>query len=125
MKKTFKEFADLKFSNKTWVHYPFSWFLNLKWISWIWMKVFCRRGRHLLSYCLSSGGYPYAYLHCDSCGLMIYVNGIDNRYVKDKKVWEGSAVATNSTMVELETEGIETTGIPENSFWPQNHQFKE
>ena len=71
-----------------------------------WARTKCRKGRHLLDECLSSGGEPFHCLHCDACGLTIIIEGVTNTYVTDPVVKKQTQKAHDSSKEHRKRLGI-------------------
>ena len=52
-------------------------FLQNRFFRWLFKKYFCKKGIHLLDECLSDEHY----LHCDACGLIIYIEKIEKEMI--------------------------------------------
>lgn len=70
------------FRDYTGVYRPLTYptFLMYEWVQRLWRRFMCPCHMHLFSAVLSSGGYPFHYLVCDPCQLMVCIEGFDTRF---------------------------------------------
>lgn len=67
--------------------------LSYDWTLAIWRRFFCKHDIHLFDEVFTSDWYSDDeqekreghYLDCDACGLIVYIAGIDEQYMKGQK----------------------------------------
>lgn len=57
--------------------------LSNKLVLKFWKRFFCPRGYHLFDEVLSFGETTEHYFSCDACDLLVYIEKIDDQYVKN------------------------------------------